>query len=117
MIIFLIPVILLVLIVLFAFYADAHHLPAMWEEVERRKYLKKYGNGGRTSSPKAHRVIYDDDDDFEDDLLSDSGGDFSDSSDMTASDGELYGGLPFGDGKIFMTDDDDFIDEFRDDVL
>ena len=32
-------------------------------------------------------------------------------------DGELYGGIPFGDGKLYMTDDDDFIDEFGDDVL
>lgn len=31
-------------------------------------------------------------------------------------DGELYGGIPFDDGKIYMTDDDDFVDEFGDDV-
>lgn len=31
--------------------------------------------------------------------------------------GDFYGGIPFGDGKIFMTDDDDFVDEFGDDVL
>ena len=31
--------------------------------------------------------------------------------------GEFYVGIPFGDGRIVMTDDDDFIDEFRDEVL
>ena len=25
--------------------------------------------------------------------------------------------IPFGDGKIYMTDDDDFLDDFGDDVL
>lgn len=35
----------------------------------------------------------------------------------SCDDGELYGGIPFGDGKIFMTDDDDFIEEFGDEVL
>ena len=117
MIIFVIPVILLVVIIWFASYANAHHFPATWEEVEHRKYLKKHGNGGQAFYPKSHHVIYDDDDEFEDDLLSGGDGDFSDSSDMTASDGEFYGEIPFGDGKIYMTDDDDFIDEFGDDVL
>jgi hypothetical protein len=29
----------------------------------------------------------------------------------------LDGGIPFGEGKIYMTDDDDFTDEFGDDLL
>lgn len=30
---------------------------------------------------------------------------------------EFYGGILFGDGKIYMSDDDDFIDKFGNDVL
>ena len=32
-------------------------------------------------------------------------------------DGEFYGGIPFGDGSLFLTDDDDFLGEFGDDLL
>ena len=148
MILFLIPVILLVLIVLFVRYADAHHRPSTWQDVELRKNPKNYGSGGQTySHPQVRMAMFgddfdDDDDDFDDDNFDDdyydnycdnddydddyddefendfpSDGGFSDSADGDSSDGDFYGGLPFGDGKIFMTDDDDFIDEFGDDVV
>jgi len=30
---------------------------------------------------------------------------------------EFYGGIPIGDSTLYLTDDDDFIEEFGDDVL
>lgn len=146
MILFLIPVILLVLIVLFTRYADTHHRPSTWQGMKRRKNPKNYRSGGRTySHPQVRMAMFGDDDDddddddfddddfddnifdddyydnddyddeFENDFSSDDG--FSDSENMADSEGDFYGGLPFGDGKIFMTDDDDFLDEFGGDVV
>ena len=70
-------------------------------------------NGASKTYHGTSRFYYDEDD--EDDSF--GRGSFSSGESADDDDGELYGGIPFGDGKIYMTDDDDFIDEFGDDVL
>lgn len=92
------------LIVGFAVYADAHHFPTTWEQVAARKRQKPY--------LRERYVTY-----VADDFGSDSDYDYKTDASDFSDDGELYGGIPFGDGKIYMTDDDDFIDEFGDDVF
>lgn len=92
-------ILFIALIVGFSFYADAHHFPATWEQVAARKRYKKY--------LRERNVI-----DEEDEFSANDGTDDAHATDTTdfSDDGELYGGIPFGSGKIFMTDDDDFID-------
>ena len=69
-----------------------------------------------SSKPSQHgtHYIYYDDDGFD---SGDMDGDFSSDGTADSDDDEFYGGIPFGDGKMYLTDDDDFIDEFGDDVL
>ena len=57
--------------------------------------------------------LYADDSDFSDIVhedYNDDGG-YSDYGD------ELYGGLPYGDGEIFLVDGEDYMDEYLDSVL
>ena len=69
--------------------------------------------------PRKRRVYYYDEideKDLDDDMLEYYGvekNDFiSDSSDcIDSSDSELYGGLPYGDGEIFIVDNEDMIDQ------
>ncbi len=65
-------------------------------------------------SKYSHYKFYEDDDD-EDDI--DFCGDDFESSVSSSSDGKFYGGIPMGKHSIYFTDDDDFLDEFGDDIL
>lgn len=105
--------IVIVLIFIFAQSPDSRHGPSTWNDAECRKHLKNHRGGGEADSYYGARgIIHDEDNNGDDSFL---GGAFSNKAD--SSGGDFYGGLPFGDGKIFMTDDDDFIDEFGDDML
>lgn len=73
-------------------------------QVDRNPYLADYMD-------KADMELLMEDDDIRTEFCDEVETDFYDDDD-----GELYGGISFDDGKIYMTDDDDFVDEFGDDV-
>lgn len=59
---------------------------------------------------RQRRYYYEEYDDFDDDYAS-TRFDEADSYDSGSSDSTLYGGLPYGDGELFVVDNEDLIDQ------
>ena len=82
-------------------------------QVDRNPYLADYMD-------KADMELLMEDDDIRTEFCDEVEGEFYDDAEsglMEEDDEELYGGIPLGDDKIYMTDDDDFVEEFGDDVM
>ena len=84
--------------------------------IRRRFYSEKNKEPEHLYSPVFYNHNYDDEDDEDYNDSDDYDSDFYDSDEDDDIE-EAPGGIPFGDGNIYMTDDNDFLDEFGDDIL
>ena len=85
--------------------------------IKRRFYSEKNKETEYRCSSVFYNHNYDDEEDDEDYNDSEDYDTAFNDSDEDDDIEETPGGIPFGDGNIYMTDDNDFLDEFGDDIL
>ena len=81
--------------------------------INRHSYFEKTDEPLYRHSSVHHSCKYDDEDEENEENLTANDNDSNENYDKH----EFYGGISFGNDSVYMTDDDDFLDEFGDVIL
>ena len=81
--------------------------------INRHSYFEKTDKPLYRHRPVHHSCNYDDEDEENKENLTTNDNDSNENYDKH----EFYGGISVGNDSVYMTDDDDFLDEFGDDIL